>query len=250
MIAFAPAVAFALLWALLRARPGMRSQVLRAIGVAIAVVVVPALLYVLLSATVWDRPVWGAAAGSALPGADPVAPPAGSLREQISYTWGLFAPGLGLFAHLHPTPNPLYDVWFSGFVGRFGWLDYGFPAWLYDLAELVVGLVVVLAVAALVRARDALRGRLAEIVTYLLAMIGLAGLIGAAGYRYWLDTDGQRFEQARYLLPLLPLYGALVALAVRGAGRRAAPVVAAVAVVLMIGWSAYAQIITVIRYYG
>jgi hypothetical protein len=81
-------------------------------------------------------------------------------------------------------------------------------------------------------------------------MLGLAGLIGAACYRYWLDTDGQRFEQARYLLPLLPLYGALVALAVRGAGRRAAPVVAAVAVVLMIGWSAYAQIITVIRYYG
>jgi hypothetical protein len=251
MIAFVPAVAFALLWMLLRARREQRGAALRAVAIAVGVVVVPALLYALLSATVWDRPVWGAAAGGpAAAGIDPVPPPAGSLREQLSYVWGLFLPRLGVFAHLHPTPNPPYEVWFSGFVGRFGWLDYGFAKWVYDVALLVAGLAVALALAALVRLRGALSGRVAELVAYLLALLGLAGLIGAAGYSYWRSTDGQRFEQARYLLPLLPLYGALIGLAVRGAGRRAAPALAAVAVVILIGWSSYAQIITVLRYYG
>jgi hypothetical protein len=102
----------------------------------------------------------------------------------------------------------------------------------------------------LVRERRRLAPRAAELLTYALAAAGLAALIGAAGYRYWLDTGGQVFEQARYLLPLLPLYGAIVALAVRAAGRRAGPGLAAAAVVVMLGWSAYAQIVTVIRFYG
>ena len=36
-------------------------------------------------------------------------------------------PALGMrhqFAYL-----PLWDTWFKGLFGRFGWLDYGFPAW-------------------------------------------------------------------------------------------------------------------------
>lgn len=89
-----------------------------------------------------------------------------------------------------------------------------------------------------------------ELTAYVLAAGGLAVLIGAAGYSYWINTGGERFEQARYLLPLLPLYGAIVALAIRGAGRRAGPSLAAVAVVVMIGWSVYAQLITMLRFYS
>ena len=48
---------------------------------------------------------------------------------------------------------------------------------------------------------------------------GLAVSIGFSGIRYRKDT-GFIFEQARYLLPLLPLYAAGVALAALGAGRR------------------------------
>ena len=51
------------------------------------------------------------------------------------------------------------------------------------------------------------------------------------------------------MLPLLPLYGALVGLVVR-AGRRASPALAACAAVIAVGWSVYAQILTVLRYYG
>lgn len=252
MIAFVPAVAFALLWSIARAQPERRRAVLRAVTIGIAAVAVPALLYVLLSATVWDRPVWGASAvpselGDAVP-APLVAP--GTLAERFSYIWGLFLPRLGLFTPLHPAANPPYDIWFTGFVGQFGWLDYAFPAWVYDVANWVAALVVALTVSTLAQARAALRGRAAELATYLLAVIGLGVLIGAAGYRYWLNTGGARFEQARYLLPLMPLYGALIALAVRGAGRRAGPALAALAVVVMLGWSAYAHIITVMRFYS
>ncbi|MEA2220483.1 MAG: hypothetical protein QOJ35_3109 [Solirubrobacteraceae bacterium] len=254
MIAFVPAVAFALLWAVVRAGPQRRRAALRAVAVGLGTVALPALLYALASATIWDRPLWGAAAGSAaasaLPGAVAQHAAAGSLREQLSYTWQLFLPKLGVVTALHPTHNPPLDVWFRGFVGRFGWLDYGFPEWVYRIGQDIVVLVVALALATLVRARRVLAGRIGELATYALAVAGLAALIGAAGYRYWLNTGGMRFEQARYLLPLLPLYGAIVALAVRGAGRRAGPALAAVAVVVMIGWSAYAQLLTVMRFYG
>ncbi len=250
MIAFAPAVAFALLWAVVRAGPEGRRNALRSAAVGVAAVALPVLLYVVASATVWDRPVWGAAATSALPSDVVERPPAGHLREQLSYTWQLFLPKLGMLTTLHQVPNPPHDLWFNGFVGRFGWLDYGFPQWVYDLATWIARLTFVLALVTLVRERRRLAGRGAELLTYAIAAVGLATLIGAAGYRYWLDTRGQVFEQARYLLPLLPLYGAIVALAVRAAGRRTGPGLAAAAVVVMIGWSAYAQIVTVIRFYG
>jgi 4-amino-4-deoxy-L-arabinose transferase-like glycosyltransferase len=249
MIAFVAAVAFALLWAVARGRPQQRGAALRAGAVGIAVVALPALLYVLLSATVWDRPIWGAAAVAA-PADDVSQAGGGSLREQISYTWQLYLPRFGVFTTLHPVANPPVDLWFNGFVGRFGWLDYGFPQWVYDVAKWFAAVVIALAASTLVRSRRALRGRAMELTAYVLAAGGLAVLIGAAGYSYWINTGGERFEQARYLLPLLPLYGAIVALAIRGAGRRAGPSLAAVAVVVMIGWSVYAQLITVLRFYS
>ena len=49
---------------------------------------------------------------------------------------------------------------------------------------------------------------------------GLLLLITLAAYRYQVVVPGAYFEQGRYLLPLLGFYGAFVALAARGAGRR------------------------------
>jgi hypothetical protein len=47
---------------------------------------------------------------------------------------------------------------------------------------------------------------------------GFLVIVGWAGYVGRL-SNGQIFEQARYLLPLGALYAGLIALAVRGAGR-------------------------------
>ena len=60
----------------------------------------------------------------------------------------------------------------------------------------------------------------------------------------------QNVAQARYLLPLLPLYGALLALAVRGAGRRWMPVVGTAIVVLAFAHDLFAQLLVISRYYA
>ena len=106
-----------------------------------------------------------------------------------------------------------------------------------------------LALAELTRGRRALRGRLDELGVYVVAVAGLCVVIGIQSYRYFILTGGV-FEQARYLLPLLGLYGAIVALAVRFAGRRWGPALGAAIVVLAIGHDLYAQAITIARYYG
>ena len=97
--------------------------------------------------------------------------------------------------------------------------------------------------------RDALRSRAGELLVYVLMALGLAAAIAVAGYRYRVDNGGAQFEQARYLLPLLSLYAAVVALAVRAA-RRWAPVAAVVLLVAACGHSLFAQLLTLERYYG
>lgn len=250
MLAFVPAVLVGFALAIVAAPPGRRRAAAGAVTVGIGACGLAFMAYVALSDLVWQRPVWGASAALA-PGGGTGAPvaAAGSPREALSYVWQLFLPKLGVVTALHPAADPFEDIWFRGFVGRFGWLDYGFPEWVYSVAKGVALLTVALALGALVRARRAVARRRMEILTYLVAAGGLAAVIGVAGYDYWRASGGGQFEQARYLLPLLPLYGALVALAVR-AGGRASPIVAAGAAIVAVSWSVYAQILTVLRYYG
>jgi hypothetical protein len=73
--------------------------------------------------------------------------------------------------------------------------------------------------------------------------------IGFSGVRYRKDT-GFIFEQARYLLPLLPLYGAAIALAALGAGRRVARPLGAALVVLALAHGLFAQLLVIGRFYA
>lgn len=252
MVAFVPAVAVGFALAIVICPRGRRWPAARAVGIGVAAVVLPLAAYVAMSELIWQRPIWGAASALAPGGGGTAAPPlgaAGTPREALSYIWQLYLPKLGIFTTLHPSENPFHHIWFNGFVGRFGWLDFGFPDWVYDVAVAIAWLVVALAIATLVRERSAIVRRRWEVLTWIVAMGGLLVVIGLAGYDYWLATGGARFEQARYLLPLLPLYGALVALAVR-AGGRASPLIAACGATIAVGWSLYAQILTALRYYG
>ena len=192
-----------------------------------------------------DRPLWGGVTETR--GAVGV-PRQYPFRGLLSYTWQFYLPRLP-FMQDQFTYYPLWETWFKGFIARFGWLDYGFPGYSYWVALGVVGGVLALAGAALRRSRAALRSRWPELVSYLAMMAGLFVLIAIAGYRGRID-NGYVFEQARYLLPLLPLYAAIVALAVRGAGRRWAPVAAGVLVVAALGHDLFAQLVTIARYYA
>ena len=96
--------------------------------------------------------------------------------------------------------------------------------------------------------RDAVRRHAGEALVYLLIVAGLAVAISVASYRAYLVNTP--FDQARYLLPLLPLFALVPALAVRAAGPRFAPLVGVLLVLTGIGFSVFAQLLTLDRYYG
>jgi 4-amino-4-deoxy-L-arabinose transferase-like glycosyltransferase len=167
--------------------------------------------------------------------------------EELSHIWQLFMPNLWMTEQF-PGYMPLWQTWFTGLVGRFGWLDYEFPLWVDDLALVLLIVVVVLALSELVRRRGAVLRRAGELVVYALVPIGLCVVIGVQSYNQYV-ASGSIFEQPRYLLPLLGLYAGLVALAVRAGGRRFAAPLAVALVVLAVGHDIYGQALTIARYY-
>ena len=142
------------------------------------------------------------------------------------------------------------DIWFDRSVGFYGWMDTMFPTWVDNVALLPAALVAALFVRGVVVRRNALRRRLPELAVYIAIVLGLLVLIGADSY----DSDALHhspaFGEPRYLLPLLPLMGAVFTLAVRGAGRRWGPVAGAALIVLVFGYDIVSQLQVIARYYG
>ena len=173
---------------------------------------------------------------------------------QLDYIWQFFLPRLPFMQHqwFWSTRYPHYPLWetyFKGFVGRFGWFAFGFPDAVNWVALAIFVAILALAVTALVRGRGAVMRRKAELVSYVLMAVGLTLLVAAAGYRYRIQTD-LNFEQTRYLFPLLPLYAAVVVLAARGAGRRGAPALAVALVVLAFAHDVFSQLLAIGHYYA
>jgi hypothetical protein len=245
MVAFAPAAAVAVLLAAWRVRADRRA-VLAGVGAAAVAVGVPVLVYLGLSKGIWDRPLAGAA--DAIASTRSNATP--NLREQLVYSWQSFLPRLGFMKDEFPTMTyPAWDLYWRGLVGRFGWLDYDFPLWVSWVCLGLGVTVVAAAISGLVRLRALMRGRWAELGVYALAVLGLLATISVAGYRARLQS-GQIFEQARYLLPLVPIYGALVAVGARSLGRRWGAALGGLVVMASLALTIFAQVLTVNRYYG
>jgi len=249
MAAFAPAVGLALLVLIWRAAPADRRAAFRAAGVVVGLGSALLLIYVAANSVIWGRPLLQDAAGVSTP--SPGAGRAGGLREQLSYYWQLFLPRLPFMQDHFPHAVPLWDTWFTGFNGRFGWLDYDFGRPFYRWIGWLVYLpLLVLAGVGLYRSRAALGRRLLELAVYALAVLGLVVAIARPSYTTFLSGAAFPFFQPRYILPLLPLFAAIVALAVRGAGRRAAPYVGTGIVMLALAHTLFAQLLTITRYYA
>jgi hypothetical protein len=255
MLGLAPGIALGLLLLLLRAAPERRRQALNGALVAVTVVVVPVGIYMALNSTVWDRGLFFGAAGAPTlhahnkgPAQPNVLSGSATFGGALSYLWQFYLPRLP-FMHQVFTGYPLRDVWFDGFIGKFGWVDYGFPGWVYDVAIPIFLGIVALAAREVVRRWQTVRTIWDELATYLLLAVGTVVLPNLNGYiaRF---SGPSGFEQARYLLPLLPLYAAIIALAVRGAGRRHSVFAGIVLVSLAIAQSAVAMLLTMTRYYG
>jgi hypothetical protein len=247
-IGLLPGITLALLVLVWRASARDRQGSIQMLAIAAAVAAIPVMVYAGLNVTLWDRGV--AAGGLAVVNANTV--PSGqviSLRETLSYTWQLYLPRLPFMHSYFPGRHPLLNIWLDGAIGRFGWVDYSLPAWVYTLGRFLLAGFVALALAGIFRLRARLRPVLPIVACFAVMVVGLLGEIGYTGIRYRLST-GFQFEQARYLFPMLALYGAFIVLVARGAGRRWAPALGAALVVLAMAHGLLAETLTISRYYG
>ena len=125
-----------------------------------------------------------------------------------------------------------------------------FPAWANNVALVPGAAVAALFGRGLFLRRHALRSRLAEFSAYVSTILGLLLVIGVWSYQSDVLEHQPAFGEPRYLLPLLPLVGGVVTLAVRGAGRRWGLVVGAALVVSVFGYDVVSQLQVIARYYG
>ncbi len=173
----------------------------------------------------------------------------GSVLAVANYIWQLYLPRLPGTHNDFPGLFTTRQIWFEGYVGRFGWLDTFFPAWVYTVALFFAGSIAILCARALLLARTTLRGRAAELIVYALMTLGMLILIGTDSYREF-PIQLAAYGQTRYLLPMLPLLGAFLALAARGAGRRWGPLAGTLIVVLALAHDLFSQLQVIARYYG
>lgn len=173
----------------------------------------------------------------------------GSLLGRASYIWQFFLPRLPGMSSDFPGIFTTRQIWFDGLVGLYGWLDTTFPGWVYDAALVPTGAMILLLTVGLITDRSSLRDRTAELATYALMATGLLVLVGSASYVGFPEIGGA-YAESRYLLPLLALMGAAVALAARGAGRRWGPTAGALILMLFLAHNVFSQLQVIARYYG
>jgi hypothetical protein len=216
------------------------------------VIAVPVITYMALNSTVWDRNLWFGISGVPplrinVPGVHH--PKSGTLLDLASYTWQFYLPKLPFMHTTYFESYQLREVWFNGFIGQFGWLDFGFPQWVYNWSLALAFGLLALAARELVSLKEVLRSRLWELATYVVLVFGLLMLVAGTSFVARLD-GASGYEQPRYLFPLLALYGALIALAARGAGKRYGPAVGVFLVCLAVAHTAGAMLLALTRYYG
>jgi 4-amino-4-deoxy-L-arabinose transferase-like glycosyltransferase len=249
-IALLPGIALAL--ALLGWREARRrgsAKALAPVALALALVLAPVGIYAVLNVHVWHR--GGLTAGGlAVASVNTAASgQAVTLHDTLDYTWEDFLPRLWFMHHNYFPNYPLWNTWLDGSIGHFGWLDYTFPAWVYEWAKYVFWALGALALVGIVRLRGTLRPAAPLLGCFAAMALGLLGAIGYAGIRYRL-ANGVPFEQARYLFPLLAFYGLFVVLAANAPPRRWAPLLGALLVVLAMAHGLFAETLTISRYYG
>ncbi len=167
---------------------------------------------------------------------------------EANFIWQFYLPRLPGTVNEFASLSTTRQLWFDGYIGRFGWLDTFFPSWVYTVALVAAVALAGLLVRALLMARARLRGRATELAVYAVMTLGTLLVIGGSAYR---ERGGPAvWAQARYLLPMLPILGAALALSARGAGRRWGPPVGALIVVLVIAHNLFSQLQVVARYYG
>ncbi len=241
-VGFACGVFVGLLVFAVRGVKSRGAAALLAPAIAALIGVLPVLFYALRN-LLGGHPVFGIVSGSA-------GQLEGSISDELSYIWQMYLPRLPGMPHYFAGLATYKDIWFDRSVGFYGWMDTMFPGWVANIALVPAAAVALLCGRELFVRRATLRARLPELAVYGAMVAGVLVMIGASSYISDALEHKDAFGEPRYLLPLVPLLGAVVALAVRGAGRRWAPVVGAAIVVLFFGHDLFSQLQVIARYYG
>jgi hypothetical protein len=230
--------------AALRTPSRSRRSRLGALALGLGVLATPALMYLLLSSVANGRaPSMVSDLASNVAGH-------GSPLAAVTYMWQLYLPRLPGMSNYFPGIFTTRQLWFDGLVGLYGWAETVFPGWAEDLALLPAGLVALLCLRTLLARRAALARRVVELLVYAAMGLGVLVVVGFASYDTNVITSTGPYWEPRYLLPLLPLFGAVLALAARGAGRRWGPVAGTLIVMLILAHDVFSQLLVVSRYYG
>lgn len=242
-VGLVPGVLLALLLLGVREARRRRGQALPALTIATTIAIVPVGLYALRNA-LDGRSALGAIS-STIESVVRQSP-----WDQLSYTWQMFLPRLPGMPHYFRGIATFKDIWFDRSVGLYGWMDTMFPSWVDNVALVLAVGTALLCASELVRRRETVRARLPELAVYAALLLGVLAMLGLASYRSDALDHHDALGEPRYLLPLLPLLAAALALAIRGAGRRWAPVAGAALVVLFVGHDLFSQLQVIARYYG
>lgn len=205
--------------------------------------VAPAILYVIYNAAT-GRPTFGLISGSV----ESVISHASF--DELSYIWQMYLPRLPGMTHYFAGVATYKDIWWDRWVGFYGWMDTTFPGWVENVALIPGTIIAGLCVRGLYAQRAALRVRVSEFAGYAAVGVGVLVMLGVSSYNGDVIDKTSAFAEPRYLVPLIPLLGAVVVLAVRGAGRRWAPIVGAAVVMLFLGHDLVSQLQVIGRYYG
>jgi 4-amino-4-deoxy-L-arabinose transferase-like glycosyltransferase len=241
-VGLVPGAVLGLILLAIREARGDRRAYARLLGPALAVAASPVALYALVN-LLSNHPAFGIVSSTASTFLN------GHASQALSYIWQFYLPRLPWMHADFGGSFTTQVIWFRDLVGRYGWNDTVFPHWAYDLALIPLGLIAALCVRALVSGRAQLRRRSGELLTYTAMSLGMLILVGASGY---LQASNKLLEytQPRYMLPMVALWGAVLALAARGAGRRWGPVVGVSLVVLVLAHDVLSQLQVIARYYG
>jgi hypothetical protein len=134
----------------------------------------------------------------------------------LSYVWQFYLPRPSF---LQPVPiigdgKQLYATWLKSGWAQFGWLEVRMPDWVYKTLGLLSAAALVAGAAAVVRAVFR-NGRVAlELVAFFaVAIVCLLFILHWAEFNI-ITLESIPFIQGRYILPLIPLFGAAVAAAI------------------------------------
>ena len=215
-LAIVPAliVALAVAWAV--GRPPLRRLITSAASAG-AVAIAGAVIYRLTTA---------AAAGAGDGGQLSVGGAAFNFRQLLSSVWEFYLPRLSM---MQPRLGPEYgfhQVFIEQFFGgTFGLNEVILPLGVYDVVQIIVALVLIAFYTIMIRNWRIMLARWPTVVIVGFTSLALLALLHVASYRALLGGDNPLIT-GRYLLPLVAVFGLVVASIIAGLPRKAAAVTA------------------------